>query len=302
MTASILAGSLPNLEAFCRTFETGSFTKAARLMSVTPQATSRSVARLEQTLGTTLFRRTTRSLAPTEAARQYYDRCARALALLSDGERELGGADEAAEGRVRISVPTTYGHFRLLPSLATFAERYPNVRVDVSVSNQNVDLVKDGFDLAIRRGPLRDKTLVARKLGDFSVGVYASSGYLARRGAPSSPAELARHACVTFLMPSSGRALPWLFAGGVSFVPDARYRCSEDVLGVITLARAGVGLIQVFDFLVEEDVARGNLVEVLGAHRGQARAFTLIYPKQRSASRAVRAMTDFIVGQAKRSG
>lgn len=302
MSASILAGSLPNLEAFCRTFETGSFTKAARLMSVTPQATSRSVARLEQALGTTLFRRTTRSLAPTDAARQYYDRCARALALLSDGERELSGGDEAATGRVRISVPTTYGHFRLLPSLSTFAERYPNVRVDLSVSNQNVDLVKDGFDLAIRRGPLADKTLVARKLGDFSLGVYASGSYLARHGSPSSPAELARHACVTFLMPSSGRALPWVFAGGLSMKPDARYRCSDDVLGVITLARAGVGLVQVFDFLVEHEVARGNLVEVLSTHRGPPRSFTLIYPKQRKPSSAVRAMADFIVAQARRSG
>ncbi len=301
MRSSISAGSLPNLEAFCRTFETGSFTKAARLMSVTPQAASRSVARLEEALGSTLFRRTTRSLAPTDAARHYYDRCARALALLADGERELEGGNVSTAGRVRISAPTTYGHFRLLPSLAAFAERYPNVRVDVSLSNQNVDLVKDGFDLAIRRGPLRDKTLVARKLGDFSLGVYGSSSYLARRGAPASPAELAHHACVTFSMPSSGRALPWLFSGRTSFAPDAQYRCSDDVLGVITLARAGVGLVQVFDFLVEDDVARGNLVEVLAPHRGAAGAFPIIYPKLRRPSPAVHAMVEFIVEQARRN-
>src|SRR6187399_3364600 len=100
MLTPSFASSLPNLEAFCRTFESGSFTKAARLMGVTPQATSRSVARLEQTLGATLFRRTTRSLAPTDAARQYYERCAQALTLLSEGERELGRSDGAAEGRV----------------------------------------------------------------------------------------------------------------------------------------------------------------------------------------------------------
>src|SRR6478752_4556047 len=180
MPAPSLASSLPNLEAFCRTFETGSFTKAARAMSVTPQATSRSVARLEAALGATLFRRTTRSLAPTDAARHYYERCVRALSLLSDGERELGESGQGARGRVRISVPTTYGHHRLLPALAGFAERYPGVQVDVSVSNQNIDLVKDGFDLAIRRGKLHDKTLIARRLGDFPLGVYASSSYLAR--------------------------------------------------------------------------------------------------------------------------
>jgi DNA-binding transcriptional LysR family regulator len=299
MTAPSLAGSLPNLEAFCRTFETGSFTKAARSMSVTPQATSRSVARLEAALGTTLFRRTTRSLAPTDAARDYYDRCVRALALLSDGERALGETGRAAQGRVRISVPTTYGHHRLLPALAGFAERYPGVRVDVSVSNQNVDLIKDGFDLAIRRGKLRDKTLLARKLGQFSMGVYASRSYVARRGAPSTPAELAEHACISFLMPSSGRALPWVFSGAASFTPDARFRCSEDVLGVVTLARAGVGLVQVFDFVVEDDVARGKLVEVLTDYRGPSHAFTLIYPKLLKPTPAVRAFIDFVVGQAR---
>jgi DNA-binding transcriptional LysR family regulator len=299
MPAANLLSSLPNLAAFCRTFETGSFTKAARVLRVTPQATSRSVARLEAALGATLFRRTTRSLAPTEAARHYYDRCVRALALLSEGERELSQVGDAAQGHVRISVPTTYGHHRLLPALASFAERYPAVRVDVSVSNQNVDLVKDGFDLAIRRGPLHDKSLIARKLGNFPLGVYASSGYVARYGAPSAPTDLADHGCITFLMPSSWRALPWLFAGGIRFTPDARMRCSDDVLGIVSLARAGIGLIQIFDFVVADDVARGNLVEVLTAYRGHTRGFSLIYPKQIKPSPAVRAFIDFAVAQAR---
>ena len=298
MTAVALAGTLPNLEAFCATYETGSFTKAAQVSGVTPQATSRSVARLEQALGVTLFRRTTRSLAPTPAAREYYERCARALALLSDGERQLSKRGGVAEGQVRISVPTTYGHYRLLPALASFAERYPKIKVDVGVSNQNVDLVRDGFDLAIRRGTIRDQTLVARKLGDFTLGVYASSAYLARAGTPKTVDDLARHECVTFVMPSSGRALPWVFAGGRSIAPSARYRCTEDVLGVISLARAGLGLVQVFDFLVEEHVQRGTLLEVLPHLRGPSRSFCLVYPKPVKPTPAVRAMIDFIVQQA----
>jgi DNA-binding transcriptional LysR family regulator len=285
------------LEAFCLTYEMSSFTKAAHALGVTPQATSRSVARLEQALGVTLFRRTTRSLAPTDAARDYYERCARALALLSAGEQQLARGD-VAEGRVRISVPTSYGHYRLLPSLASFAERYPRISVDIGVSNRNVDLVQGGFDLAIRRGAIRDKTLVARKLGEFTLGVYASSAYLARHGAPKTPDDLPGHACVTFIMPSSGRALSWLFANGKSFVPEARYRCAEDVLGVITLARAGLGLVQVFDFLVEEHVSRGALVEVLAPHRGPSSPFALVYPKQVRPSPAVRALIDFVVAQA----
>ncbi|HET7544420.1 MAG TPA: LysR substrate-binding domain-containing protein [Polyangiaceae bacterium] len=303
MTLSTLAGTLPNLEAFCRTFETGSFSKAAQLSGVTPQATSRSVARLEHALGVTLFRRTTRSLSPTKAAREYYERCARALSLLSEGEKQLSKRGGIAEGQVRISVPTTYGHHRLLPALTSFAERYPKIKVDVGVSNQNVDLVRDGFDLAIRRGTIRDKTLVARKLGDFPLGVYASSAYLARAGTPKTLEELAQHECVTFVMPSSGRALRWAFAAGKSFLPEARYRCLDDPLAVIGLCRAGLGLVQVFDFLVEELVQRGELVEVLAPLRGPGRAFSLVYPKPVKRTPAVRALIDFIVqvGSAGRS-
>ncbi len=300
MTAPSLAGTLPNLEAFCRTYETGSFTKAARVLSVTPQATSRSVARLESVLGVTLFRRTTRSLAPTEAAHRYYDLCVQALSLLSTGERELASGKKAVEGRVRISVPTTYGHHRLLPSLGTFRERYPGIRVEVNVSNQNIDFVRDGYDLAIRMGAIGDKTLVARKLGDFALGVYASPSYLARHGAPRTLSDLAEHTCVAFVMPSSGRVLPWSFLSPAkSFVPDAPYQCSDDVLGVITLARAGVGLVQVYDFLVEDDLARGALVEVLGSFRGTSRPFSLLYPESVVPSRPARALIDFIVATAR---
>jgi DNA-binding transcriptional LysR family regulator len=301
MKPSELAGTLPNLEAFCRTFETGSFSKAAQLSGVTPQATSRSVARLEQALGVTLFRRSTRSLAPTAEARGFYERCARALALLSDGERQLSKRSGIAEGQVRISVPTTYGHYRLLPALASFAERYPKIKVDIGLSNQNVDLVRGGFDLAIRRGTIADKTWVARKLGAFSLGVYASSAYVARAGTPKTLEDLTRHECVSFVMPSSGRPLRWVFAGGRSFLPDARYRCMDDVLGVIGLARAGLGLVQVFEFLVEDELQRGTLVEVLAHLRGPGRSFSLVYPKSVKPTPAVRAMIDFIVQQASSS-
>ncbi|WP_437480578.1 LysR family transcriptional regulator [Sorangium sp. So ce1014] len=300
MAAPSLAGTLPNLEAFCRTYETGSFTGAARALSVTPQATSRSVARLERALGVTLFRRTTRSLAPTEAARRYYDLCTQALALLSTGERELSSGHTAVEGRVRISVPTTYGHHRLLPSLGAFRERHPGIRVDVNVSNQNIDFVRDGYDLAIRMGTIDDKTLVARKLGDFALGVYASRPYLARHRPPRTPEDLPQHTCVAFVMPRSGRPLPWTFTPGPkSFIPDAPYQCSDDVLAVITLARAGIGLVQIYDFLVEEDIARGALVEVLASFRGRSRPFSLLYPRGVVPSRATRALIDFIVATAR---
>ena len=296
MVVPLVAGTLPNVEAFCRTYETGSFTLAARALAVTPQATSRSVARLEHMLGVTLFRRTTRSLAPTDEAHRYYELCAQALTLLSAGEHELASGRSSPEGLVRISVPTTYGHHRFLPALGMFRERHPRIRVDVHVSNQNVDFVRDGHHLAIRMGKIADKTLVARKLGDFALGVYASNSYLARHGVPRSPAELAKHACIAFLMPRTGRVLPWEFYPGPStLVPEASYRCADDVLGTIGLARAGVGLVQTYDFLVEDEVARGTLVQVLAPFRGASRPFSVIHPKGTELSPAARALKAFII-------
>lgn len=296
-----LSGTLPNVEAFCQTYATGSFTKAARALGVTPQATSRSVARLERTLGVELFRRTTRHLAPTDAARRYYERCIEALQLFAVAERDATAGHASLEGTVRISVPTTYGHHRLLPSLPAFRERHPAIHLEVHVANRNIDFVRDGFDLAIRMGSALGRGLIARKLGDFPVGVYAAPTYLARRGAPRAPADLADHTCLAFVMPSSGRVLPWTFVPGPQrFVPDAPYRCSDDALALITLARAGLGLAQIYDFLVQDDLAHGRLVEVLAPYRGHSRPFSLIYPRSPRQPRAVRALIEHIVAAAKR--
>jgi DNA-binding transcriptional LysR family regulator len=300
MSSASLASTLPNLEAFCKTYETGSFTRAARLLGVTPQATSRSVARLEQELGVTLFRRTTRSLAPSDEAVRYYERCVQALALLSTGERELAIGKQAPEGEVRISVPTTYGHHCFLPSLGAFRERYPKIRLEASVSNTNVDFVRDGFDLAIRMGQIRDQGLIARRLDDSALGVYASPAYLARRRVPRTPAQLSGHSCIAFVMPSTGRVLPWTFVPGPErFAPNAEYRVSEDVLGAVSLARAGIGLVQIYDFIVRDDVARGLLVEVLAPYRGASRPFSLLRPKSVRPTHAVRALSDFILEHAR---
>jgi len=291
-----LSGTLPNVEAFCQTYTTGSYTKAARALGVTPQATSRSVARLERTLGVELFRRTTRRLAPTDAARRYYERCVQALQLFAIAEREVGAERDAPEGVVRLSVPTTYAHHRLLPSLAELRERCPGIRLELNVANRNVDFIAEGFDLAIRRGPIGDRALIARKLGDFALGVYAAPSYLARHGAPRSPEELARHTCIAFVLPSSGRIVPWTFVPAPQrFQPDASYCCSDDAIAMVTLARAGVGLAQVFDFLVEDDLRAGRVVEVLAGYRGASRPFSLVYPRRPDQSRAVRAVIDHIL-------
>lgn len=293
-----LESTLPNLLSFCRTFERGSFTRAAKALRVTPAAVSRSVARLERALGATLFRRTTRELRPTAKGRAYYEKCAAALRLLATGEQELLDAEDgpAPHGLVRISVPTTYGLRRLLPQMGGFRERYPGIELELHVSNQNIDFVREGFDLAVRMGVIGDAGMVARKLGDFPQGVFASPDYLARRGTPRGIEALADHDCIAFLMPSTGRVLPWLFASpNRELLPSAQVRCAEDPHGGLALCKAGLGLFQTYRFLVEEEVARGELVEVLRGRSGRTRRFSLLYPKDGLRSRAVRAVTDFIL-------
>lgn len=297
---SALGSTLPNLSAFCRTFETGSFTRAAKGLRVTPAAVSRAVARLEDALGTTLFRRTTRALQPTAKGRAYYERCAAALRLLEEGERALGDeAENTARGLVRLSVGTTYGLRRLMPRLGGFRERHPEIQLEIHVSNTNVDFVREGYDLAIRQGAIEDAGMIARKLGDFPLGVFASPRYLARAGAVRSIDDLANHECIAFVMPRTGRVLPWVFADpNMDVTPRSGLRCIEDPHGGIALALAGEGLYQTYRFLVEGELARDELVEVLASRSGRTRRFSLLYPKASSRSAAVRAVIDEVLALA----
>ncbi len=289
--------SLANLEVFCRTFELGNFTRAAVDLGLTPQAASRALARLEAHVGTTLFRRTTRSLEPTDAGRAYYGRARQALDVLATGQRELAADPGAERGVVRISVGTPMAHHVLLPAIAGFTAAHPNIELVVQIDNRNVDFVRDGFDLAIRLGVIRDQTLVARKLGDFALGIYASPAYLATRPAPQRPEDLAHHRCIGFVMPGSGRVLPWELGDGTSVTPPMAVRVQGDVLGTISLARAGAGLVQTYDFAVARELARGELVEVLPRTRGAARRFSLLYPRQVVQTAAVRKLVAALISR-----
>jgi DNA-binding transcriptional LysR family regulator len=292
MASRRIDASLANLEVFCRTFELGNFTRAAVDLGLTPQAASRALGRLEDELGITLFRRTTRVLEPTDAGRAYYARCRQALDLLAIGKRELDVTDE--RGIVRISVGTPWGHYRLAPVLAAFQRAHPNIEVVVQIDNRNVDFVRDGFDLAIRLGAIRDQTLVARKLGDATLGIFASPAYLAEHPAPRRAADLANHRCICFVMPGSGRLLPWELAAD-SLTPPTMLRVQGDALGTITLAREGAGLVQAYHFAVARELARGELVEVLESERGAARPFSLLYPKGVTQTPAVKKLVSAVL-------
>lgn len=286
--------SFNNVEAFCRTYEGNSFTAAARALGVAPQSASRAVARLEAHLGVTLFRRTTRALQPTEDGRAYYRSCRQAIELLRSSAQTLTAARASTSGHVRVSVPTTYGHHILLPALAEFRKKFPDITVEVHVSNRSIDFVADGYDCAIRMGEPPDSSLVARKLGDYSVGVFASPSYLASAGTPKHPNQLANHSCIGFLMPRTGRLLPWVFSSApLQLEPNCKFLVSDDVLGTVTLATAGVGLVQLYHYTVADQLANGELVEVLAAFSGRTRKFSILYQRESRPSRAVKAFVEF---------
>ena len=289
---------LGSIELFCRSAELGSFTAAAAAVGVTPAAVSRSVGRLEARLAVRLFVRTTRQIRLTDDGRVYYEQCQQGLQQIADAGRLLTGQQVVPVGTLRISAPTTYAHYRLFPMLPRFVAAYPKVQVEISVSNRNIDFVEEGFDLAIRLGIPQDSRLVARKLEDATLGVFASPGYLKRRGTPKSLADLKKHDCIQFVLPSTGRPLPWLFRESGEDVERTligSVKVLEDVLGCVNHARAGGGLVQIYHFIADDAVRRGELVEVVKRCGGRSRPFSVLYPQNRHMSARVRVFVDFLV-------
>lgn len=289
---------LGSIELFCLAAELGGFTAAATAAGVTPAAVSRSVARLEQRLGVRLFVRTTRQIRLTDGGRTYFEQCRQALNQLADAEREVSGGQAVPAGALRISAPTPYAHYRLLPLLGEFRRLYPEVTLDIHVSNRNIDFAEEGFDLAIRGRTPPDSSLIARKLEDAELVLVAAPAYLKRAGRPKSLEDLAKHECIQFELPSTGKRIPWPFMrNGVQeeILTEGGLCCAEDVLGIVTLARSGAGIVQTYRFIVEQDLARGELVELLPKHGGTSRPFILLYPHARHLPLRARTFVDFLV-------
>lgn len=290
--------SLGSLELLCLTAEQQSFTAAAKLAGLTPAAVSRTIARLEQRFGARLFLRTTRSVRLTDSGRAYYEQCKQALVQLVEAERALNGEQQAPAGLVRLSLPTSYGHYRVLPLIAEFRAAHPGVQLELQLSNRNVDFTAEGFDIAVRGRNPPDSGLVARKLEDADLLMVASPDYLRRRGRPASLAELEGHECLHFALPSTGQIVPWLLRqDGVDAehpLPGA-IRCFDDIIGPVTLARHGAGIAQTYRFMVEADLAAGRLIEVLPEFAGASRPFSLLYPAARHMPRRLRVLIDFLI-------
>jgi DNA-binding transcriptional LysR family regulator len=289
--------SLGSIELFCLTAELEGFTAAAHVAGLTPAAVSRTVARLESRLGAQLFVRTTRKVRLTDGGRAYYEQCKGALAQLVEAERALNGEQRSPAGTVRLSLPTSYGHYRILPLLGTFRDRFPEIELDVQLSNRNVDFTSDGYDLVVRGRTPPDSGLIARKLEDADLVIVASPEYLRKRGTPNSLNALHEHECIQFALPSTGQIVPWLLRQAerdVELLVHGAIRCSDDILAPVTLARHGAGIAQTYRFIVEQDLRDGHLKEIFHDLAGASRPFSLLYPANRHMPHRVRALIEFL--------
>jgi DNA-binding transcriptional LysR family regulator len=274
-----------------------SFARAARELGLSPSAVAKNIARLEGQLGMRLFHRTTRQVTLSQDGEDIYSRCQRILEDVESLEGAAADARSGPRGTLRIDMPVTYGRQVVQPVLIELMARHPALRIDARFSDQVVDIVKEGLDAAVRIGPLADSSLVGRTFDQQFVWTYASPSYIKRHGKPGSPDELAKHNCLLFRFPSSGRDRPWQFRAGkrdFSLMPESGVRLGEGE-ALVQAAAAGLGIIQAPTYLAEQKVKRGNLVEILEKYRPPPLPISLVYPSHRHIPLRVRALVDALV-------
>ena len=265
------------MEVFARVVELGGFSAAARAFRLTPSAVSKLVARLEARLGVRLLNRLTRQLQLTPEGAAFYERAKRLIADIDEAERSatLGATPS---GRLRINTNLPFGHHYLLPLVPGFLARYPQVTLDLVLTDTVVDLVADRTDVAIRAGPLRSSNLVARRLFDTRMAVVGAPDYLARHGTPTTPAQLAAHNCLTFGYARAIAGWPFVEDGRAHrFTPRGNVQAG-DGLALRQLAVLGVGLARVSLFHAAADIAAGRLIPILEKYNpGDAETFSAVF-------------------------
>jgi DNA-binding transcriptional LysR family regulator len=247
------------LAAFVRTIETGSFSDAARLLGASPSAVSKSVARLEARLGVRLIQRSTRTLALTAEGALYFERVAPLIQALADAEQALRTPADVS-GLLRVAAPSDLGRTVFAGWAERFARAHPRLKLELRIADRQVDLIREGYDVAIRVGALLDNRLTARRLTTLQPVLVAAPTYLARRGQPAERADLAEHACLRYLTPAG--PFPWTWADGSSLVPDGPFDTNDGVV-LRQAALAGAGIAQLARIAMADDLAAGRLDIVL---------------------------------------
>ncbi|MEP7180711.1 MAG: LysR substrate-binding domain-containing protein [Betaproteobacteria bacterium] len=281
---------------FAKVVEQGSFARAADRLSMSTSAVSRHVGDLEAHLDARLLNRTTRRLSLTESGQAFYERSVQLLADLEEAEQAVTAAAVVPRGTLKLTCAVTFGIRHLAPAIAEFAARHPQLRFDVELSDRAVDIVDEGIDLAIRIGGIGSQALIGRRLGAVGLVACAAPTYLARRGTPATPEDLAQHACLTYEYSPAGNL--WRFddaEGREHSVKVAGPAHSNNGRMQTALAVAGVGIAHEPDFIVGPEIRSGRLVRLLPAYRSPASSVYAVYPSRRHLSAKVRAFVDFLV-------
>ena len=287
---------LQAMAIFVRVAECGSFSRAAEQLHLPRAAVSQWIQRLESHLGARLLQRTTRQVQLTPEGVLYLQRCRDVLAAAEDADAAVGGGQLQLNGNLRIDLPGRMARQLLIPRLGTFLAHYPGLKVELSINDRPVDLVREGIDCVVRVGTLHDSTLVARPLGQLQVVNVASPAYLQRMGIPNTPDDLDHHQAIQYLSASNGKAYDWEWLDG--------NRIHSRVMGgsvmvnnadaYLACALAGLGLAQVPAYATDELIASGSLVTVLANYPPPPLPVALVYPAHRHLSHRVRVFGDWL--------
>lgn len=284
------------MQSFARVVESGSFVAAAERLGTSTSSLSRQISELEQHLGARLLNRTTRRLSLTESGQAFYERTVALLGDLAEAEALVGQAAVAPRGTLRLTCSHNMAQKRVAPAIAAFVERYPDVKFEMIVSDRLIDLVDEGFDLAIRVGQVGSDRLVARRLGSMQLIACAAPQYLRARPAPSTPADLLTHNVLTYAYASTPRSFRFTDSSGkpheVRVATGSLHANSGDAL--MAAAIAGLGIICEPDFLVADALADGRLVRVLPEFEAATGEIWAVYPSRRHLSLKVRLFVDHI--------
>ncbi|AWK89254.1 LysR family transcriptional regulator [Azospirillum thermophilum] len=282
------------MTVFLRVAARGSFSAAGRDVGMTPSATAKLITRIEERLGVRLVERSTRRLRLTAEGELYRERAEALLAELDAFDAEVAGGARCPAGTIRINVSVPFGRHCILPLLPEFMAAYPDIRLDLTLTDEVVDLYAAQVDIAVRAGPLPDSALLATKLGDVRRRIVASPDYLARRGTPRSPADLERHDCLGFNFRRAAAVWP-LRTGGRLTDREVHGRIvANNGETVRHMALLGLGLARLAEFHIRADLAAGRLVSVLDEAMADSEAFHALYLGRERAPRRIRAFLDFM--------
>jgi len=286
------------MQAFARVVETGSFTKAAETLHLSKTSVTQLVQQLEARLRVRLLNRTTRKVNVTADGAAYYDRVVRLLADLDDAETSLSSASASPRGRLRVDVPSPFARMILIPALPAFHAKYPEIQLDLGVSDRVVDLIDENVDCVVRGGELTDLSLMARHIGDLQLGVYAAPSYVERAGTPVHPRELedTHHRIVGFLWARTGKVFPYaMHCNGERVNVLGRYVLAvDDGNAYLSAGLAGLGVLWLPDYMSREHLAHGELVPLFENWRLDPMPMYVAFPPNRHVSAKLRVFIDWV--------